>query len=152
MCMLDFDGWSTTRYSTSRNSLKNFIWKNNPVYSKGNQRRIIIILGNPYISQDLFGNTKCNELHRNLKDWKPHTRYQKTISGTLIMVRSFPEVLMKPPIIVKLQSKSLDLKLTLFYPCHNKNNKKKDNPTKYLHCYWPDFDKTLKVGSWKYLE
>ena len=22
----------------------------------------------------------------------------------------------------------------------------------YLSCYWPDFDQTLKVGSWEHLE
>ena len=22
----------------------------------------------------------------------------------------------------------------------------------YLSCYWPDFDQTLKVGSWKHVE
>ena len=25
-------------------------------------------------------------------------------------------------------------------------------PTKYLSCYWPDFDQTLNVGSWEHLE
>ena len=25
-------------------------------------------------------------------------------------------------------------------------------PTKYLSCYWPDFDQTLNIGSWKHLE
>ena len=25
-------------------------------------------------------------------------------------------------------------------------------PTKYLNCYWPDFDKTLNLGSWEHLE
>ena len=37
--------------------------------------------------------------------------------------------------IVKLQAKSLDLELTLFYPCHNKNkkkNKKKNPPPKSI--------------------
>ena len=36
--------------------------------------------------------------------------------------------------IVKLQAKSLDCELTLFYPCHNKkkNKKKKNNPHQNL--------------------
>ena len=32
-------------------------------------------------------------------------------------------------LIVKLQAKSLDEELTLFYPCHKKNNKNKNNPS-----------------------
>ena len=35
-------------------------------------------------------------------------------------------------IFVKLQAKSLDQELTLFYPCHKKKKKKKKNPHQNL--------------------
>ena len=53
------------------------------------------------------------------------------------MFRDFMKVRVSQPstdaiFFVKLQAKSLDLELTLFYPCHKKNKKKNKNPHQNL--------------------
>ena len=33
-----------------------------------------------------------------------------------------------------------------------RTTRRRTTPTKYLSCYWPDFDQTLNVGTWEPLE
>ena len=53
---------------------------------------------------------------------------------------------------VKIQSKVLGLEVDFVLPLSQEQQQQQQPPTKYLNCYWPDFDQTLNVGFWEHLE